>query len=60
MTKKAFVFVALVALMVAATSAEAIAAQDHAKSNLESVGNSGVHGKVHLWQLASGGTRILV
>ena len=60
MTKKAFVLVALVALMVVATSAVAIAAQDHAKSNLEPVGNSGVHGKVHLWQLSSGGTRILV
>jgi hypothetical protein len=60
MTKKAFVLVALVALMVVAASAVATAAQDHAKSNLEPVGDSGIHGKVHLWQLSSGGTRILV
>ena len=60
MTKKAFVLVALVALMVVAASAVATAAKDHAMSNLEPVGNSGVHGKVHLWQLSSGDTRILV
>jgi energy-coupling factor transporter ATP-binding protein EcfA2 len=60
MTKKALLLVAIVALMVAAASAVATAAQDHAKSTLEEVGDSGVHGKVHLRQLSSGGTRILV
>jgi hypothetical protein len=60
MTKKAFVLVALVALMVVAASAVATAARDHAKSNLEELDDSGVHGKVHLSQLSSGGTRILV
>jgi hypothetical protein len=60
MTKKTLLLLALVALMVAAASAAATAAEDHAKSNLEPVGGSGVHGKVHLRQLSSGGTRILV
>jgi hypothetical protein len=60
MTRKIFVMFALVALMVAAASAVATAAQDHAKSNLKPVGDSGIHGKVHLRQLSSEGTRILV
>jgi hypothetical protein len=60
MTRKAFVLFALVALMVAVTSAVATATQDHAKSNLVPVGDSGVHGKVHLRQLSSEGTSILV
>lgn len=62
MTKKAFVLlVALVALMVAATGAGAMAAQeDHAKANLEPVNDSGVNGDVHLRQLPSDGTSIRV
>ena len=60
MTRRALVLLALIALMVAAAAAVATAAQDHAKSNLEPVGGSGVHGTVHLWQLPSDGTRILV
>lgn len=60
MTRRAFVLFALVALMVAAASAGATATQDHAKSNLEPVGSSGIHGKVHLRQLSTEGTRILV
>jgi hypothetical protein len=64
MTRKALLLFALIALMVVAASAVATAAtsseQVHAKSNLEPVGGSGVHGTVHLWQLPSGGTKILV
>ena len=60
MTRKVLLLLVLVALMVVAASAVAIAAQDHAKSDLEPVGDSSVHGKVHLWQLSSGDTRILV
>jgi len=60
MTRKIFVLFALVALMVVAASAVATATQDHAKSNLEPVGDSGIHGKVYLQQLSSEGTRILV
>ena len=60
MTRKIFVLFALVALLVVAASAVATATQDHAKSNLEPVGDSGIHGKVHLQQLSSEGTRILV
>jgi hypothetical protein len=59
-TRKVWLLLVLVALMVAAASTAATAAQDHAKSNLEPVGNSSVHGKLHLWQLSSKGTRILV
>jgi hypothetical protein len=64
MTRKALLLFALIALMVVAASAVATAAtsseQDFAKSNLEPVGGSGVHGTVHLWQLPSDGTKILV
>ena len=60
MSRRALVLFALVALMVAAATAVATAAQDHAKSNLVPVGDSGIHGKVHLEQLSSEGTRILV
>jgi hypothetical protein len=60
MTRKIFVMFALVALMVAAATVVATAAQDHAKSNLVPVGDSGVHGKVHLTQLSPEGTHILV
>jgi len=60
MTRKIFVLFALVALMVVAASAVATATQDHTKSNLEPVGDSGIHGKVYLQQLSSEGTRILV
>lgn len=60
MTRKALMLFALVALMVAAASAAATATQDHAKPNLVPVGGSSVHGKVHLRQLSSEGTRILV
>jgi hypothetical protein len=41
-------------VIVFAASAVATAAQEHAKSNLEPVGGSGVHGTVHLSQLSSG------
>jgi hypothetical protein len=60
MTRRALVLFALVALMVAAATVVATAAQDHAKSNLVPVGDSGVHGKVHLTQLSPEGTSILV
>ena len=64
MTKKTLLLFALIALMVIAASAVASAAtspeQVYTKSNLEPVGGSGVHGTVHLWQLSSDGTRILV
>jgi hypothetical protein len=60
MTRRALLLFASVALMVAAATAVATAAQDHAKSNLEPVGGSSIHGKVHLRQLSSEGTRILV
>jgi len=64
MTRKALMLFALVALMVISAGAVATAAtspdQVYAKSTLEPVGGSGVHGTVHLWQLASEGTKILV
>jgi hypothetical protein len=60
MTRKALMLFALVALMVAAASAVATATQDHATSNLKPKHDSGIQGKVHLNQLSSGGTRILV
>ena len=68
MTKKALMLLALVALMVIATSAVAIAATptgqaqtaSHVESHLKPVGGSGVHGTVHLFQLPSEGTQILV
>jgi opacity protein-like surface antigen len=60
MLKRALVLLALVALLAAAASAVATAAQDHAKSHLEPVNGSGVHGKVQLQQLSSDGTRIHV
>lgn len=60
MLRRALVLFALVALMVAAATAVATAARDHAKSNLVPVGDSGIQGKVHLKQLSSGGTRTLV
>jgi hypothetical protein len=60
MTKKTLLLLALVALMVAMASAVAVATQDHATSNLKPKNDSGIHGKVHLTQLSSGGTSILV
>jgi hypothetical protein len=64
MTRKALLLFALIALMVVAASAVASAAispeQVYAKSSLEPVGDSGVHGTVHLWQLPSDGTKILI
>lgn len=64
MTKKALMLLATVALMVIAASAVATAAtplgQVQAESHLKPVGGSGVHGSVHLFQLPSGGTRIVV
>jgi hypothetical protein len=69
MTKKALMLLAMVALMVIAASAVATAAtpQNQAqvsptyiKAHLAPVGDSGVHGTVHLFQLPTEGTQIVV
>jgi hypothetical protein len=64
MTKKALMLVAMVALMVIAASAVATAAtplgQVQAESHLKPVDDSGVHGTVHLFQLPTEGTKIVV
>lgn len=67
MTKKALMLLATVALMVVAASAVATAATSmgetstaHVRANLEPRHDSGVHGTVHLFQLPSGGTQIVV
>ena len=67
MTRKALVLLATVALMVVAASAVAAASTmdetqtaSHVRAHLESVGGSGVHGTVHLFQLPTEGTEIVV
>lgn len=68
MTRKALLLLATVALMVVAATAVATAATttgqarsaSHIKAHLESVGGSGVHGTVLLFQLPSEGTQIIV
>ena len=67
MTRKALMLLATVALMVAAASAAATATTPgesetvtHIKAQLRPVDDSGVHGTVHLFQLPSGGTQIVV
>jgi hypothetical protein len=44
MTKKVFVMSPLVALLLIPAGVAATATRDHTKSDLESVGGSGVHG----------------
>jgi hypothetical protein len=67
MTRKALMLLATVALMVVAASAVAAASTmdetqttSHARAHLEPVGGSGVHGTVHLFQLPTEGTEIVV
>ena len=68
MTKKALMLLATVALMVVAASAVATAAtsigetetRSHIEVHLRPVGDSGVHGTVHLFQLPTEGTQIVV
>jgi hypothetical protein len=66
MTRKALTLLATVALVVVAASAVATAAtpmgetSTHAMAQLKPVDDSGVHGTVHLFQLPSGGTQIVV
>jgi hypothetical protein len=68
MTKKALMLLAMVALMVVAASAVATAATTQSQAQaasfitaqLEPVGDSGVHGTVHLFQLPTEGTQIVV
>jgi hypothetical protein len=65
MTKKALMLLATVALMVVAASAVATAStpgetENHIRAHLRPVDDSGVHGTVHLFQLPSGGTQIVV
>jgi len=68
MTKKALMLLATVALMVVAASAVATAATSigetettsHIEAHLRPVGDSGVHGTVHLFQLPTEGTQIVV
>jgi len=68
MTRKALMLLATVALMVVAATAVATAATPtgqaqsaaYIKAHLEPVGDSGVHGTVHLFQLPSEGTQIVV
>ena len=67
MTRKALMLLATVALMVVAASAVAAASTmdetqttSHVRAHLESVGGSGVHGTVHLFQLPTEGTAIVV
>ncbi|MBA2535621.1 MAG: hypothetical protein H0V21_11485 [Rubrobacter sp.] len=68
MTRKALMLLATVALMVVAATAVATAATPtgqaqsatHIKAHLEPVGGSGVHGTVHLFQLPTEGTQIVV
>jgi hypothetical protein len=67
MTRKALMLLATVALMVVAASAVAAASTmdetqtaSHVRAHLESVGGSGVHGTVHLFQLPTEGTEIVV
>jgi hypothetical protein len=65
-TRKALKLLATVALMVVAASAVAAAAtpmgetSTHVRANLEPRHGSGVHGTVHLFQLPSGETQIVV
>jgi hypothetical protein len=67
MTRKALMLLATVALMVVAASAVAAASTmdetqtaSHVRAHLESVGGSGVHGTVNLFQLPTEGTEIVV
>jgi Cu/Zn superoxide dismutase len=67
MTRKALMLLATVALMVVAASAVAAASTmdetqtaSHVRAHLESVGGSGVHGTVNLFQLPKEGTEIVV
>jgi hypothetical protein len=67
MTRKALMLLATVALMVVAASAVAAASTmdetqttSHVRAHLEPVGGSGVHGTVHLFQLPTEGTEIVV
>jgi len=68
MTRKAFMLLATIALMVVAASAVATAATTQSqtqdspftKAHLEPVGASGVHGTVYLSQLPTEGTQIVV
>jgi hypothetical protein len=67
MTRKALMLFATVALMVVAASAVATAStsgetrtETHIKAQLRPVDDSGVQGTVHLFQLPSGGTQIVV
>jgi hypothetical protein len=67
MSRKALMLLATVALMVVAASAVAAASTmeetqtaSHVRTHLESVGGSGVHGTVNLFQLPTEGTEIVV
>jgi len=72
MTKKALMLLATVALMVVAASVAASAVAtaatsigetettSHIEAHLRPVGDSGVHGTVHLFQLPTEGTQIVV
>jgi hypothetical protein len=68
MTRKALMLLATVALMVvsatavatAATTTSQVGSAAHIKAHLEPKDYSGVHGAVHLFQLPSEGTQILV
>jgi hypothetical protein len=66
MSKKALMLLATVALMVVAASAVATAAtsmgqtETTIEAHLRPVGDSGVHGTVHLFQLPTEGTQIVV
>ena len=67
MTRKALMLLAAVALMVVAASAVATAATtsqtqttSHIEAHLKPVDDSGVHGTVHLFQLPTEGTQIVV
>src|SRR5215211_6378791 len=67
MTRKALMLLAAVALIVVAASAVATAATtsqtqttSHIEAHLKPVDDSGVHGTVHLFQLPTEGTQIVV
>jgi hypothetical protein len=67
MTRKALMLFATVALMVVGASAVAAASTmgdtetaTHIEAHLRPVDDSGVHGTVHLFQLPSGGSQIVV
>jgi hypothetical protein len=67
MTRKALMLFATVALMVVGASAVAAASTmgdtetaTHIEAHLRPVSDSGVHGTVHLFQLPSGGSQIVV